>query len=110
MLALSTTLSDWLAPLVLAAAWAVLGTVLALFMRARAKRLRAWDVREAEAARAEAEQAVRQTLERLSPAISKEIALAAIPTAGGMAGGVVDAGEEIIEGADEISRRMGYLG
>jgi flagellar biosynthesis/type III secretory pathway M-ring protein FliF/YscJ len=100
--ALSTELSPWLASLVLAAAWAVLGVLLALFVRARARRIRAWDAAEAERARAEAEQAVRETLEQLSPALSKEIALAAVPAAGDMAGGVVDAGEELIESADEI--------
>jgi hypothetical protein len=59
-------------------------------------------VEDAEEARREAERAVRATLERLSPAISKEIALAAVPMAGDMASGVVDAGGEILESADEI--------
>lgn len=95
-------LSDWFAPLVLAAAWTAVGASLALFMRARAKRVTGWKVKHAEEARAEAEQAVRGTLERLSPAISREIALAAVPMASGMASGVVDAGEEVIDSADEI--------
>jgi hypothetical protein len=95
--ALSTTLSDWLAPLVLAAAWAVIGTILALLIVRRARRSRAWTLEEAEAARAEAEQAVRNTVEQLAPVITKEIALAAVPTAGDMAEGLFDAGEEMIE-------------
>ena len=100
--ALQSDLSDWVAPLVLAAAWAALGVMIALVVRARAKRMRAWRVQDAEAARAEAEQAVRDTLEQLAPAITKEIALAAVPMAGDMAEGVIDAGEEILDTADEI--------
>lgn len=100
--ALSTTLPDWVAPLVLAAAWTAVGASFALFLWARAKRVRGWKVKDAEKARTEAEYAVRETLERLSPAISREIALAAVPVASGMASGVVDAGDEIIESADEI--------
>ncbi len=98
---LSEVLPDWLAPLVLAAAWVAVGVVLALYLRARAKRL-GGSGKSAEEARAEAEQAVRKTLERLAPALSKEIALAAVPMASGMASGVVDASEELIEDADEI--------
>src|SRR5215471_5667659 len=100
--ALQSNLSDWIAPLVLAGAWAALGVVIALVVRARAKRMRAWKVKDAEEARAEAEQAVRDTLEQLAPVITKEIALAAVPMAGDMAGGVIDAGEEILDTADEI--------
>jgi hypothetical protein len=97
--ALSESLTDWVAALVLAAGWALVGGVLALVLLARARRMRAWDVADAEAARAEAEQAVRDTLERLSPVITREIALAAVPN---VAGGVVDMGGDIIEGADDI--------
>jgi hypothetical protein len=100
--ALSSSLADWVAPLVLAGAWAVLGAVIALVLRARAKRIRAWKVRDADEARAEAAQAVRETLDQLAPVITKEIALAAVPMAGDMASGVIDAGEEILDTADEI--------
>jgi hypothetical protein len=100
--ALSTTLDAWAAALVLAAVWVAVGVLLALFLRARARRVHGWEVKDAEAARAQAEQAVRDTLERLAPAVTKEIALAAVPTAGDMASGVVDASEEILESADEI--------
>ena len=99
---LQNSVADWVAALVLAGAWAALGAVIALVLRARAKRMRAWKVRDAEEARAEAEQAVRDTLERLAPVITKEIALAAVPMAGDMASGVIDAGEEILDTADEI--------
>ena len=42
---------------------------------------------------------MRDTLERLSPVVTREIALAAVPN---VAGGMVDAGGDLIEGADEI--------
>jgi hypothetical protein len=100
--ALTPALADWGAPLVLAAGWTVVGVVVSLVLRARAKRIRAWDLQEAEAARAEAEQAVRATLERLTPVITREIALSALPVAGNVADGVLDAGEDLIEGADDI--------
>jgi hypothetical protein len=80
----------------------VLGAVIALVLRARAKRIRAWKVRDAEEGRADTAQAVRDTLDRLVPVITKEIALAAVPMAGDMASGVIDAGEEILDTADEI--------
>jgi hypothetical protein len=100
--ALSSWLPDWAAPLLLAAAWTVVAVLLALFLRGRALRVTGWDVDDAEAARAEAGRAVLETLERLSPVITREIALAAVPAAGDMAEGVMDAGSELIENADEI--------
>jgi len=102
MRALSTTLDDWMAPLVLAAAWTVVGGLLALYVRARARRVTGRDVKNAEEARTEAEQVVRETLEQLIPAISREVALAAIPVASGIASGVIDAGEEMLEDVDEF--------
>jgi hypothetical protein len=100
--ALSNAVSGWVAALVLASAWAVIGALLVLVLRSRARRVRGWSVADAQAARDEAEQRVRATLEVLSPVISREIALAAVPVAGDVASGVVDAGEEIIETADDI--------
>jgi hypothetical protein len=59
-------------------------------------------LKELDEARADAEQAVRDTLERLAPAISIEIATAALPVAGDMASGVVDTGQDILETSDEM--------
>jgi Putative Actinobacterial Holin-X, holin superfamily III len=98
LLGLSTAMAGWLAALVLAAAWTAAGTLLALALRARAKRVGAGKPETVQEARDRSEQAVRATLERLAPAITKEIALAAVPSAGGIA----DLGEDLIEGADEI--------
>ncbi len=100
--ALSNVMADWLAPLVLAAVWIAVGVVLLLFLRARVRRATASEGKSAEEARADAEQAVRDTLEQLSPAIFREIAVAAVPMAGGMASGVVEMGDELIESADDI--------
>jgi Putative Actinobacterial Holin-X, holin superfamily III len=102
VLALSPSIPDWLAALVLAVGWSVVGALIALLLWRRARRITGWKLEDAEQARAEAEQAVRLTLEQLAPAISREIALAALPVAGGMAGGLVDAGGDMIEGADDL--------
>jgi Putative Actinobacterial Holin-X, holin superfamily III len=98
LLGLATVVSAWLAALVLAAAWAFLGIVLALALWVRAKRLSRGGPETVEEARDQAEEAVRATLEQLSKAITKEIALAAVP----MAGDFVDVGGDLIESADEI--------
>ena len=112
--ALSTVLSGWLAALVLSAAWIVLGASLLLALMVRAGHVTGWKwwrvfsagpeetLKELEQARADAEQAVRDTLERLAPAISIEIATAAVPIAGDMASDVVDAGQDILETSDEM--------
>jgi hypothetical protein len=102
VLLLSPSIPDWLAALVLAAGWTLVGAVLALVLWRRARRMTVWNLEDAEQARAEAERAVRATLERLAPAISKEIALAAVPVAGDMAGGLVDVGGDMLEGADDL--------
>jgi hypothetical protein len=55
-----------------------------------------------ERARDEAEEAIRNDLEQLAPAISIEIASAAVPMATGMASDVVDAGGDILEASDDL--------
>jgi hypothetical protein len=45
---------------------------------------------------------VRATLERLAPAITVEIATAAVPMAGDMAGSVVDVGGDLLEASDDM--------
>ena len=90
-------MAGWLAALVLAAAW----TSSASCGDSRSGRAPSKPVtEEGRPSRRRPngpEQAVRATLERPA-AITKEIALAAVPTADG----VVDLGEDLIEGADEI--------
>jgi hypothetical protein len=98
LLGLATVMDGWLAALVLAVAWTAVGTVLALALWLRVRRFAEREPISLEEARDRAEQDVRRTLEELSKAITKEIALAAVPTAGG----IVEAGEDLIGGADEI--------
>jgi membrane protein implicated in regulation of membrane protease activity len=102
---LRSVVSAWLAPLVLAGAWAAVGAVLALALLVRARRA-AGPPKDLEKRSAEAEEAVRETLGRLIPAISKEIASEALPMAGdlagGLAGGVLDAGGDLLENSDEV--------
>jgi hypothetical protein len=98
LLGLATVMDGWLAALVLAAAWTAVAALLAFALWLRAKRAVGEEGETVEQARERAEQAVRATLERLAPALTKEIALAAVPTADG----VVDLGEDLIEDAEEL--------
>lgn len=111
---LSSVLSGWLAALVLAAVWLVLGALVfaALLVRlGHVSGLMWWRMLGADrdaagnplqAPRDEAEEAVRDTLDRLSGAIAREaagqIASAVMP----MAGVAADVGEELLEASDEI--------
>ena len=111
---LSRAMSWWLAALVLAAIWIGVGTALLVALMVRAGRVTRWKWwrvftagpdkgREGlERARAEAEQAVYDTLGRLAPVVTVEIASAALPLAGGMASGVINAGDDLLEASDDI--------
>lgn len=111
---LSRAMSWWLAALVLAAVWICIGTTLLAALMVRAGRVTGWkwwrvftagpeeDKEDLERARAQAEQAVYDTLGRLAPVITVEIASAALPVAGGMASGVVDVGDDLLEASDDI--------
>jgi Putative Actinobacterial Holin-X, holin superfamily III len=102
VLGLSTVMSSWLAALLLAAAWSAVGALLALALRARARRASRRRVKPLQESRDAAEQAVRITLDRLAPAITNEVGLVAVPIASGLAGEVIDSGDDLIEGADEF--------
>ena len=111
-------LPAWLAALVLGAAWLGVGATLMVALMVRAGNVSGWrwwrvfsagaedTSKELERARAEAEQAVLDTLARLAPAISVEIATAAVPIAGDMAGDVVEAGQDLLETSDEMVEAM----
>jgi len=111
---LSRAMSWWLAALVLAAIWIGVGTALLVALMVRAGQVTGWkwwrvftagpeESREGlERARTEAEQAVYDTLGRLAPVVTVEIASAALPLAGGMASGVVEAGDDLLEASDDI--------
>jgi hypothetical protein len=107
---LSRVLATWLAALVLAAVWIAIGGVLLFGFMGRARRWLLWialkpppreAVEELEQERDAAAKAARSTLERLGPALAIEIALAAVPKAGDVAGGVVEAGDSILEASSE---------
>jgi hypothetical protein len=102
----------------LGAGWLAIGAGLVIALMVRAGHVTGWrwwrifsagaeeTSKELERARAEAEQAVRETLKQLAPAISVEIAAAAVPIAGDMAGGVVEAGQDLLETSDEMVEAM----
>ncbi len=113
--ALSSPLPGWRAPLVVAAAWLAVGAALLLFVLARSGQLQAWRwwralvsdpaeiVRDRERARDEAQNAVRESLERLAEAAAREagaiVAVAVVP----LAGGVIEAGEDAIGVVEEVT-------
>ena len=114
MLGLTSVLSSWLAAVVLTAAWIAVGSALAVALMIRAGRVTGWkwwrvfsggaeaSLIELERARAEAERAVRETLEQLAPAMTFQIAAAAVPMATDAVGGVVDVGGDLIEASDDM--------
>jgi len=114
MIGLSTVMSAWLAALLLFAFWLVVGAVLVLALMVRAGRVTGWkwwrvfsagpeeSLKDLEQARADAAQAVRDTLARLAPALTIEIASASVAVAGDVAGDVVETGADLLETSDEI--------
>jgi Putative Actinobacterial Holin-X, holin superfamily III len=108
--ALSRALPTWGAALVLAAAWIAVAVILFGFMR-RARRWLLWIVLKAPPAEAVDElkrerdaagKAALSTIERIGPALAIQIALATVPDAGDVAGGVVEVGETVLEFSDEF--------
>jgi hypothetical protein len=111
---LRAVVSPWLAALVLCAVWLLIGSAVGLALLVRAGHVTGWrwwhvfrsgpeqSLEDLERARADAEQAVGDTLARLAPAITTEIASASVGVAGDMAGGLVEAGEGIFETGDEL--------
>jgi hypothetical protein len=112
--ALTTDVSPWLAALVLCIAWLALGSLLVLALMVRAGNVTGWrwwrvfragqeeSLADLERARADAEQAVRETLMRLAPAITIEIASASVAVAGDVAENAVEAGEDVLETSEQI--------
>ena len=113
-LGLSSAVAPWLAAVILAISWIALGGLLAVALAVRAGRATGWSwwrvfrggtkgsLGDLQRARDEAEEAVRATLERLAPAITVEIAAAAVPIAGDMAEGVIDVGGDLLEASDDM--------
>ena len=112
--ALMGVMSPSLAALALCAAWLALGAVLTLALMVRAGHVTGWrwwrvfragpeeSLEDLERARTNAEQAVRETLTRLAPAMTVEIATASVAVAGDMAGDVVEVGSDLIENSDQV--------
>jgi len=111
---LTTNVPSWLAALILCVAWVALGSVLVLALMVRAGHVTGWrwwrvfqagpedSLEDLERARAEAERAVSETLMRLAPAITVEIASASVAVAGDVAEDVVGVGEDVLESSEEL--------
>lgn len=112
--ALRHVMSRWLAALLLCAAWLALGSALTLALSVRAGRVTGWrwwrvgqgredGLQQLERARAEAEEAVRRTLGKLTPAMTGEIASAVTPDT---VGEVFEAGGDILEASDDMVEEL----
>jgi putative superfamily III holin-X len=113
-LGLSSAVAPWLAAVILAVAWIALGGLLAVALAVRAGHVTGWSwwrvfrggpkesLEDLQRARDEAEEAVRATLDRLAPAITVEIASAAVPLAGDAAESVIDVGGDLLEASDDM--------
>jgi hypothetical protein len=111
---LATAVWPWLAALILCLVWLAVGLALVIALLVRAGHVTGWkwwrvfragpeaSLEDLERARADAEQAVRETLTELAPAITVEIASASVAVAGDMADDVVEAGENLLESSEEI--------
>jgi hypothetical protein len=111
---LASVMSLWQAALVLCVVWIAVGSALGLALMIRAGHVTGWrwwrvfssgpdgSLEDLERARDDAEQAIRETLMQLAPAVTVEIASASVGVAGDMAGDVVEAGEGLLETTDEF--------
>jgi hypothetical protein len=111
---LTSVVSPWQAALIMCLAWLAVGVGLVAALMVRAGNVTGWkwwrvfragpeaSLQDLERARADAEQAVRETLALLAPAITVEIASASVGVAGDMAGEVVQTGENLLESSEEI--------
>ena len=117
--ALSGPLPGWAAPLVLAGAWILIGILLLVFVLNRGDRVFGWrqlrmlgadeaeKISAREAARDEAQQGLRESLERLAGGVGSQAAVLVSAAVIPVAGGVVDAGEDILEEIDEFTDDLG---
>jgi hypothetical protein len=105
---LARIMATWLAALVLAGVWLVVGGLLFISFK-RARRWLLWillkappaeAIEDLEQERDAAGKAARGTLERLGPALAIQIALAAVPKAGDVAGGALEVGDTVLEASD----------
>jgi hypothetical protein len=108
---LSKAISTGLAALVLGAIWLAIAGVLLVAVMGRARHWLMWlllkappndALEELERERDAAGRAALDTLERIGPALAVQVALAAVPSAGDVADGVVEFSDDLLEASDEI--------
>ncbi len=123
---LSTWLPEWLAALVVAAAWAIVGLGLLAIARSRLRRgaTGVWlrllgddrqeAIAEVQASRDEAEQAVRDSLDRFGSAVAAvsaaQLADAVVPLAGSVGDELLDASGDMVEDLVESIPGSGAIG
>jgi hypothetical protein len=111
--ALADPLPGWAAPLVLAAAWLAVASLF-VFGLSRGRRQPRTDRAEGphtiharEQARDSAQQDVQESLDQLRGELSNEAGVLATAAAAPVAGGVITAGEHIIDRIDELADQLG---
>ena len=123
--ALQRIMARWFAALLLSAVWLGLGSMLTFGLMVRAGQLMGWrwwrvfrggveeSLDDLERARAEAAQALQETITRMaagvtlaaasaSVAVAADVVVDVADAAGDVAGGVVDVGGDILEASDEV--------
>lgn len=113
--ALSSPLPSWRAPLVLAAGWAAVGALLAVFVAHRTGHVLGWRVwqvtavdpeervREREQARDEAQHSLRESLQQFAGAVAHEAGVLVTAAVVPLAGGAAEAGEKVLEAVDDVT-------
>ena len=111
---LSSVLPTWLAALVLAAAWLVVGVVIVVVLLVRAGHSsgiewwrmigadRGEAVNSLQVSRDEAEQALRDTIERVAGAIAVAVAGQVADAVGSLADEAADMGEDLLEASEDL--------
>lgn len=117
--ALAGPLPSWAAPLLLSAAWVVIGISLLVFALNRGDELAIWrrirklgaDLEQTISARQQvrdqAAQRMRESLERLAEGLGEQAGVLVSSAVVPVASGVITAGERIIDGIDEITDDLG---
>jgi hypothetical protein len=115
VLALSSPLPGWRAPLVLMAVWAALGGLLLVFVLHRTERVLGWQwwraaaadpgerVRTREVARDEAQHSLRESLEQFAGAVAREAGVLVTAAIVPLAGGAAEAGEKVLDAVDDVT-------
>jgi hypothetical protein len=115
VLALSSPLPGWRAPLVLMGVWAAVGGLLLVFVLHRTERVLGWQwwraaaadpgetVHTREQARDDAQHTLRESLEQFAGAVAREAGVLVTAAVVPLAGGAAEAGEKVLDAVDDVT-------